>query len=387
MTEIDLGKITITSNGAWDEKTAYTRLVTVTRLGQSYLSIQPNIGIKPEEDTEMVYWLLIAARGESLYQMMVRTGKYTGTEEEFLNDYVQKLADAVNATNAANTAADNANTAKSNAETATQNANDAIEAIGKTEQHISEAETLRVKAEKDRVKKDQTMNENEAERNRQLAAAFESMNTLNKLLNKDEQTRKDNETTRQSNEEDRQSSFNTLKQQSENATSEANTAAENANTKIHELDTYQQQVDDIKEKDTTQDTDIRNLKEKDTNLQEQIDALVSRSDIVDIVSNKAGLDAYDITTITANDVIKVLKDENHKNETTYYRLIDNVWTFLGSIGAHYTKSESDTIFATKDELNTEKEKNTEQDTKLAVLELEIGNIGTYLDDINGEVIV
>ena len=49
----------------------------------------------------------------------------------------------------------------------------------------------------------------------------------------------------------------------------------------------------------------------DGNLQTQIDALASRSDVVDVVATYAALQAYDTTTLIDNDVIKVLADETH----------------------------------------------------------------------------
>jgi hypothetical protein len=49
---------------------------------------------------------------------------------------------------------------------------------------------------------------------------------------------------------------------------------------------------------------------------EEIDA---RSDVVDVVGTKAGLDAY-AEKITAGDVVKVLRDETHNDMTTYYRV-------------------------------------------------------------------
>ncbi len=86
----------------------------------------------------------------------------------------------------------------------------------------------------------------------------------------------------------------------------------------------------------------------DNNLQTQIDAIVSSSDVFDIVGTYAELQAYDISTVPVNDIVKVLVDSTHNNAATYYRCVENAgvksWTYIGSEGAYYTKGEADSIF-------------------------------------------
>ena len=86
----------------------------------------------------------------------------------------------------------------------------------------------------------------------------------------------------------------------------------------------------------------------DNNLQSQIDALVVASDVFDIVGTYAELQAYDISTVPVNDIIKVLVDSTHSNAATYYRCVETggvkSWSYIGSEGAYYTKSESDNKF-------------------------------------------
>lgn len=86
-----------------------------------------------------------------------------------------------------------------------------------------------------------------------------------------------------------------------------------------------------------------------TNLQTQIDAIVSSSDVFDIVGTYAELQAYDITTVPVNDIIKVLVDSTHGGAATYYRCTESggvkSWTYIGSEGAYYTKGEADSLFA------------------------------------------
>lgn len=59
--------------------------------------------------------------------------------------------------------------------------------------------------------------------------------------------------------------------------------------------------------------------ESDTNLQSQIDAITSASDVADVVGTYADLEAYDTSKLTDNAIIKVLNDETQDGASTYYR--------------------------------------------------------------------
>lgn len=86
----------------------------------------------------------------------------------------------------------------------------------------------------------------------------------------------------------------------------------------------------------------------DNNLQGQIDAITASSDVTDIVGTYAELQAYDTSKLTNADIVKVLQDETHNDETTYYRWVitQNVgaWSLIGEEGPYYTKSQADTKF-------------------------------------------
>lgn len=86
----------------------------------------------------------------------------------------------------------------------------------------------------------------------------------------------------------------------------------------------------------------------DNGLQSQIDALVVASDVFDIVGTYAELQAYDISTVPVNDIIKVLVDSTHNDAATYYRCVETggvkSWSYIGSEGAYYTKGEADAAF-------------------------------------------
>lgn len=95
-------------------------------------------------------------------------------------------------------------------------------------------------------------------------------------------------------------------------------------------------------------TETNNREIADNNLQSQIDAIVSSSDVYDIVGTYAELQAYNISTVPVNDIIKVLVDETHSGAATYYRCVETggvkSWLYIGSEGAYYTKAEADSIF-------------------------------------------
>lgn len=84
----------------------------------------------------------------------------------------------------------------------------------------------------------------------------------------------------------------------------------------------------------------------DQGLQEQIDAIVASSDVVDIVGTYAALQAYDTSKLHDNDIIKVLDDETRDDATTYYRwdADTSTWSYIGAEGPFYTKAESDATF-------------------------------------------
>ena len=93
-------------------------------------------------------------------------------------------------------------------------------------------------------------------------------------------------------------------------------------------------------------TDLQN---ELTGLQNQIDAIVASSDVFDIVGTYAELQAYDISTVPVNDIIKVLVDSTHDDAATYYRCTESggvkSWSYIGSEGAYYTKGETNTLLA------------------------------------------
>lgn len=65
-----------------------------------------------------------------------------------------------------------------------------------------------------------------------------------------------------------------------------------------------------------------------------------KSDVVDIVHTHADLESYDTSTLTADDIIKVLQDETHDNASSYYRW-NTVFEYVGSEGPYYTQSQVD----------------------------------------------
>lgn len=98
-------------------------------------------------------------------------------------------------------------------------------------------------------------------------------------------------------------------------------------------------------------TDKSYVDTADTALQTQIDALSAASDVSDIVGTYAALLAYDTSTLQNNNIIKVLQDETHNNETTYYRWVITggvgSWVLIGEEGPYYTIAAADATFQEK----------------------------------------
>lgn len=125
----------------------------------------------------------------------------------------------------------------------------------------------------------------------------------------------------------------------------------------------------------------------DTNLQGQIDAITSASDVVDVVGTYSELQAYDTQHLNDNDIVKVLVDETHDNAITYYRWTHSTtpysWIYIGSQGPFYTKAESDTLLNEKaDKSNTYTK--TEVDTALAGKVDKVAGKGLSTNDFTTE---
>ena len=103
---------------------------------------------------------------------------------------------------------------------------------------------------------------------------------------------------------------------------------------------------DKDETDTLIATEAETRDAADLDLQGQIDAISSASDVVDVVGTYAELQAYDTSKLSDNDIIKVLTDETHDDAISYYRWSDttNAFIYIGSQGPFYTKSETDAAF-------------------------------------------
>lgn len=92
---------------------------------------------------------------------------------------------------------------------------------------------------------------------------------------------------------------------------------------------------------------IAELEATDVVLQQEIDDLKNSPDVVDIVPTYADLQAYDTSKLGDNDIIRVLQDEQHDGQSTYYRwnATTSSWTYIGAVGDYYTKTQVDTLLA------------------------------------------
>lgn len=102
------------------------------------------------------------------------------------------------------------------------------------------------------------------------------------------------------------------------------------------------------------DKETSDREDADTDLQNQIDLIKAASDVVDVVGTYADLQAYDTTKLNDNDIVKVLDDETRDDGITYYRWSTSTqtFTFVGALSAYYSKDETDTLLAGKQDTLT-----------------------------------
>lgn len=92
----------------------------------------------------------------------------------------------------------------------------------------------------------------------------------------------------------------------------------------------------------------------DAAIEQEIEDLRNEPDVVDIVGTYADLQAYDTSDLGDKDIIRVLVDETHDNESTYYRWnkTPQTWTYIGAIEGYYTKDQTDALLDEKQDTLT-----------------------------------
>ena len=80
----------------------------------------------------------------------------------------------------------------------------------------------------------------------------------------------------------------------------------------------------------TQDL-IIGVAERIMDVEDEVERLENNPDVADIVATYADLQAYDTSQLTDKDVIRVLQDETHDGDSTYYRWSTSTqtWTYIG----------------------------------------------------------
>lgn len=113
-----------------------------------------------------------------------------------------------------------------------------------------------------------------------------------------------------------------------------------------DIEELKRQIAKLRE-DLTAETIAR--ENADADIWEEIEEIEMSSDVVDIVGTYAELQQYDTSKLHDNDIIKVIQDETHQDETAYYRwsTTTNTFSYVGSEGPYYTESEIDTMMAAK----------------------------------------
>lgn len=84
--------------------------------------------------------------------------------------------------------------------------------------------------------------------------------------------------------------------------------------------------------ETRTQTLTREVAERVISLEEEVEWLENNPDVADIVATYTDLENYDTSTLTDKDIIRVLTDSTHDNNSTYYRYnkSSDTFTYIGS---------------------------------------------------------
>lgn len=95
--------------------------------------------------------------------------------------------------------------------------------------------------------------------------------------------------------------------------------------------------------DTRTQSLIIGVAERIMDVEDEVEEMKNNPDVADIVATYADLQAYDTQHLTDKDIIRVLADENHDGQSTYYRWNkqSETWTYVGAVGDYYTKAQID----------------------------------------------
>ena len=112
--------------------------------------------------------------------------------------------------------------------------------------------------------------------------------------------------------------------------------------------------DDIDDLETGLADETTAREAADAAIEEEIEHLRNNPDVVDIVATYADLVAYDTSELGDKDVIRVLTDETHDDESTYYRWDkpNQEWEFIGAVEGYYTKDQTDALLDDKQDVLT-----------------------------------
>lgn len=123
---------------------------------------------------------------------------------------------------------------------------------------------------------------------------------------------------------------------------------------------------------------IRGVAERVMNVEDEVEEIKNNPDVVDIVATYAALQAYDTSHLTNDDVIRVLADETHDGQSTYYRWNspNAGWNYIGTVGDYYTKTQVDTLLNGKQNVLTFDNAPTANSTNPVTSE----GIKTYVDN-------
>ncbi|MGM9759921.1 MAG: hypothetical protein ACI30I_07380 [Parabacteroides sp.] len=303
--EITLGKVSPVGCRQYDAERPYDVLDIVEQNGQSYLSLHDgNSGNNPESDADELHWMLLAQRGESWYQMCVRTGRFSGSEDEFLDEKQAQIDAAAAAADKANEssrqASENASYASDQAKRAKDIAVITEELYRRIEEeNIAwiEKEEARQKAESDRVIAENRRNEAEVSRAQQetmRGQQYDAWKADEDTRVAAENERSRNESIRIQNENDRQQK-ETERQSSETERKSAELNRERSEESRNESESLRNEAETARE-------------QSEASRIEQHTQVVSACESAARNANDAALSAVEIANAAGDSAIKKAND-------------------------------------------------------------------------------
>ena len=369
--EVYLGKAAPVGRKEYDGSAQYDVLDIVSNDGQSYMSMHAdNCGNDPESDTSEDHWMLLCKRGESWYQMCVRTGRFVGSEDEFLNDKQAQVDAAAAAADKANESSRKASESASDASAQAKRAKDIAVITEELYKRIEEEniswinnEEARRKAESDRVIAENKRNEAEVLRDQKETLRGQQydewkVNEDARVASENERIR--NEGTRNQNENDRQ---------------QKETERQSAETERKIAESNRERSEELRNESESSRNEAETVREQsEASRVEQYSQLVSDCESAANNANDAALSAVEIANAAGESAIKKANDAATKAMTVANNAATNATN-----QADYAKQQGDYAKEQGDSAKVLNDKVVTNESNIVTLQAKVSRLELFHD--------